>query len=255
MQKSPADFAAFIGIDWADKKHDVCLSLPGADQRERSVLEHRPAAIRAWADQLRQRFAGAPIAVALELSQGPIVSALLEHDFFVLFPVQPTTLARYRSAFKPCRAKDDPTDAELALELLLRHRDKLSRLEPESAPMRTLRRMFEDRRGLVDDRVRITNRLIAALKAYFPQVVGWFRDKETAVFSDFVERMADARTRPAGPQRHPRRLLSVPQRPLRNHHSASHRRHPLRTAPDRRRGHPSAPSLASRSPLEPLPQP
>jgi hypothetical protein len=38
------------------------------------------------------------------------------------------------------------------------------------------------------NRVRITNRLIAALKAYFPQVVGWFRDKEAAVFADFVER-------------------------------------------------------------------
>jgi transposase len=128
------------------------------------------------------------VAVALELSQGPIVSALLEHDFFVLFPVQPTTLARYRKAFTPSRAKDDPTDAELALELLLRHPDKFSRLEPESGPMRTLRQLVQDRRALVDDRVRVTNRLIASLKAYFPQVVGWFRDKETAGFADFVER-------------------------------------------------------------------
>lgn len=188
MQKHPSDFAAFIGIDWGDKKHDVCLSLPDSDQRERSILEHRPASIRAWANQLRQRFAGAPVAVSLELSQGPIVSALLEYDFFVLFPVQPTTLARYRKAFTPSRAKDDPTDAELALELLLRHPDKLTRLEPESAPMRSLRQLVEDRRALVDDRVRVTNRLTAALKAYFPQVLGWFRDKETAVFAAFVER-------------------------------------------------------------------
>jgi hypothetical protein len=91
MQKPPSDFAAFIGIDWADKKHDVCLSVPGVDRLERSVLEHRPAAIRAWAHELHRRFDGAPIAVSLELSQGPIVSALLEHDFFVLFPVQPVT--------------------------------------------------------------------------------------------------------------------------------------------------------------------
>ena len=188
MQKPPATFAAFIGIDWADKKHDICLSVPGVEKRERSVLEHRPAAIRAWADELRQRFAGAPIAVSIELSQGPIVSALLEHDFFVLFPVQPTTLARYRKAFTPSRAKDDPTDAELALELLLRYPEKLTRLEPEGAPMRTLRRLVEDRRALVQDRVRITNRLTAALKAYFPQVLEWFRDKETAVFADFVQR-------------------------------------------------------------------
>ena len=187
MQKS-VPFAAFIGLDWADKKHDVCLSVAGVSKRERSVIEHKPAALRAWAEGLRERFGGAPVAVCLELSQGPIVSALLEHDFFVLFPVQPATLARYRNAFTTSRAKDDPTDAEFALELLLCHPEKLSRLEPESVPMRSLRRLVEARRTLVDDRVRITNRITAALKGYFPQVLGWFRDKDTAVFSAFIER-------------------------------------------------------------------
>jgi hypothetical protein len=141
--------AAFIGIDWADRKHDVCLAVPGFTKLERLVLEHRPAAIRAWAEKLRERFGGAKVAVCLELARGPIVSALLEHDFFVLFPVQPATLARYRSAFTTSRAKDDPTDAALALELLLRHPDKLTRLEPESVGMRSLRRLVEARRTLV----------------------------------------------------------------------------------------------------------
>ena len=121
------------------------------------------------------------------MSRSPVRS-LLEHDFFVLFPVQPTTLARYRETFTTSGAKDDPTDAEFALELLLRHPDKLTRLEPESVPMRSLRRLVEARRTLVQDRVRLTNRMTAALKAYFPQVLDWFRDKEAAVFADFIER-------------------------------------------------------------------
>jgi transposase len=186
--QNPVPFAAFVGIDWADKKHDVCLCAAGSTKRERSVVPHTPAALRDWANKLRARFGGAPVAVCIELSQGPIVSALLEHDFFVLFPVQPKTLARYRAAFTTSGAKDDPTDAEFALELLLRHPDKLTRLEPESVPMRSLRRLVEARRTMVQDRVRITNRLTAALKAYFPQVLDWFRDKEAAVFADFVER-------------------------------------------------------------------
>jgi hypothetical protein len=41
---------------------------------------------------------------------------------------------------------------------------------------------------LVQDRVRLTNRITAALKAYFPQVLDWFRDKEAAVFADFIDR-------------------------------------------------------------------
>ena len=182
------EFAAFIGIDWADRKHDVCLQVPGADVVEASVVEHRPKAIEEWAHKLRERFAGQRIAVCLELSQGPIVSALLEHDIFVIYPVNPSTLAKYRRAFTPSRAKDDPTDAAIALELLRRHPEKLKPLRHESPNMRALRRLVEARRDLVQDRVRITNRLTFTLKAYFPQVLDWFRDKETAVFAAFLER-------------------------------------------------------------------
>jgi transposase len=142
-------------IDWADRKHDVCLQVPGVDAVEASVVEHKPKAIEEWAHKLRDRFAGQRIAVCLELSHGPIVSALLEHDFFVIFPVNPSTLAKYRRAFTPSRAKDDPTDAAIALELLRRHREKLKPLRHESPNMRALRRLVEARRDLVQDRVRL----------------------------------------------------------------------------------------------------
>ena len=132
------EFAAFIGIDWADAKHDVCLQAANAARREFSVLAHRPDAIEAWAGTLRQRFQGQPVAVCLELAKGPLVYALQKYDFLVLFPVNPTTLAKYRQAFTPSQAKDDPTDAELQLELLLRHRDKLKPLHPQGDAMRTL---------------------------------------------------------------------------------------------------------------------
>jgi transposase len=188
MQETPTEFAAFIGIDWADRKHDFCLHVPGAKKREKGVIEHKPAVLNAWAQRLRERFGGAPIAIAVELSRGPIVSALLEHDIFVIFPVNPSMLAKYREAFTPSRAKDDPTDAEIALELLLRHPEKVPPLRRQGPAMRALQRVVEDRRALVEDRVRLTNRLTNALKAYFPQVVDWFRDKETAIFADFLER-------------------------------------------------------------------
>jgi transposase len=188
MKTVHSEFAAYVGLDWADKKHDLCLQVGLDGARERSVLEHTPKIIHAWAEQLQKRFGGAKVAVCLELAKGPIVSALLEHDFIVIFLVQPAMLARYRNAFTPSRAKDDPTDAEFALELLLRYPDRVQRLKPESANMRILRQLVETRRGLVDDRVRVTNRIVAHLKAYFPQVLALFREKDTGVFADFLER-------------------------------------------------------------------
>jgi transposase len=177
-------YAAFVGIDWADRTHASCLQVAGSDQRQCSVLPHRPERMAQWAQVLRQRFEGRPIAVCLELSQGPLRYALQPYDCLVLFAVNPTTLAKYRQAVCLSSAKDHPTDAELARELLMTHRDTLTALQPQSAAMRALPRLVEQRRRLVADQVRLTHRLTAALKPSCPQVLAWFKDKDTMVFCD-----------------------------------------------------------------------
>jgi transposase len=184
----PQRFAALIGIDWANAKHDICLQASDSAAIEHSVVKHSPEAIDVWVRELRQRFGTQPIAIALELDKGPLVYALQKYDGFVLFPVNPTMLAKYRQAFVPSGAKDDPTDAELALQLLLRHPEALKGLKPQSTQMRSLVQLVQDRRRLVNDKVRITNRLTNALKNYFPQPLQWFRDKDTVLFCDFLSR-------------------------------------------------------------------
>src|SRR5215510_615820 len=187
-QTSHNTFAAFIGIDWADAQHDGCLQVAGAAKRECFQLEHTPEAIDAWVTTLRARFHGQPVAICLELNKGPLVFALRKYDFLVLFPINPLTLARYREAFTPSRAKDDPSDAELQLELLLTHRDKLQPLSPQRPAMRALEQLVAHRRRVVGDKVRITNRLTRTLQNYCPQVLHWFQDKDTHIFCDFLSR-------------------------------------------------------------------
>src|SRR2546429_5631449 len=187
-QQASEVFAAFVGLDWADAKHDVCLQAAGTTQREFLRLEHSPEEINSWVQTLRTRFNGQPVAVCLELTKGPIVSALRQYEFLVLFPVNPLTVARYREAFTPSRAKDDPTDAELQVEILLKHRDKLTPLTPQSPAMRALAQLVEHRRRLPGDKVRLTNRLTRALKNYFRHVLQWFPEKDTAFFCAFLTR-------------------------------------------------------------------
>jgi transposase len=183
--QSDLSFAAYVGIDWADRKHDFCLQAADSDQRESGVVAHTPEAIVQWASSLRRRFPG-PIAVCLEIAKGPLINALQRYDFFVIFPLNPAMLAKYREAFTPSGAKDDPTDAELALELVVRHRDKLQMLKPQSPAMRMLATLVEARRSLVDDKTRITNRLTVTLKQYFPQALVWFEQRDTVLFCDFL---------------------------------------------------------------------
>jgi transposase len=182
------EFAALVGLDWADAKHDVCIQATGTARRECLSFAHRPAAIDAWVQTLRTRFHGHPVAVCLELNKGPIVSALRHSDVLVLFPVNPLPVAKYREAFTPSRAKDDPTDADLQVDLLLKHRDQLKPLQPQSPAMRALAPLVEHRRRLVGDKVRCTNRLTRALKNDVPQVLQWLPEKDTAIFCDFRRR-------------------------------------------------------------------
>ena len=180
-------FSAIIGIDWGDTKHDICIQASTSSDREFEVIAHRVDVIDRWAKALHERFGGT-VAVALELSKGPIVSALQKYDFLVIFPINPSTLATYRKALKPSRAKDDPTDAELALNLLVSHPDHFEPLRPQSVRLRTLATLVEQRRQLVADKIRLTNRIRSSLKQYYPQVLEWFDAIDTVLFCEFLIR-------------------------------------------------------------------
>src|SRR2546421_12571101 len=85
QQEAPEAFAAFVGLDWADAKHDVCLQAAGSEHREHSSLDHTPEAIEAWERALQKRFQGKPIAMGLETNKGPIALAFPTYHFLVLF--------------------------------------------------------------------------------------------------------------------------------------------------------------------------
>ena len=184
----PEHFAALIGLDWSDRKHDLCLVDTTSGSCELSVVNHTPEALNEWARALRSRFGGAPVAVCLEQSRGALIYALMKYDFLVLYPVNPQTLSRFREAFTPSRAKDDPSDAEFLVELLMHHRGRLKAWTPDDERTRSLRLLVEHRRRLVGDQTRISNRLTALLKGYFPQVLQWFPDIRTNLVCDLLLR-------------------------------------------------------------------
>ena len=92
-------FVALIGIDWADKKHDICLLDQTTQKIEYSVIQHSPKCIDDWVQVLGKRFNYQPIAISLELKSGPLVYALLKYPFITLVPIAPRALSKYREAF------------------------------------------------------------------------------------------------------------------------------------------------------------
>jgi len=165
------DYAAFIAIDWADRKHVFSLQVAGQTKKETATLEQKPEVIGPWVAKLRERFGGRPVAVAVEQSRGALIHALLTYDFLVIYPLHPATVAKFREAFKSSGAKSDPLDTDQILQILTKHLDQLKPLKPDTEETRLLARLVEDRRKAVDLRTSHVQALTAALKEYFPQAI------------------------------------------------------------------------------------
>jgi transposase len=165
-----------VGIDWADREHVVCI----IDQNDRvkiNTLQQSPQAIAEWVAELDRRFPRKTIAVALEQTKGALIHALLNYNQLVLYPINPKQLSRYRDAIHPSGCKDDPGDAKLLAQFLKLHAEQLRPLKVETQATRKLARYTEIRRKTVEERKRLTLKLISTLKQYFPLMTELFSDK------------------------------------------------------------------------------
>lgn len=180
------DVVAWVGLDWADQRHEIRVQAVDSPRVESFTVEQKPEALHAWVAELRARFPQGKIALALEQSRGAVIYALMNYDFLLLYPIPPKSLARYREAFTPSGAKSDPGDADLLLELVRTHRDRLRVWQPDDELTRRLRLLTEFRRKTVDERTRLTNELNDLLKSYFPQARSWAGDLRSPSACEFL---------------------------------------------------------------------
>lgn len=180
------NFAALIGIDWADKKHDICEFNCCTDEQQQSVIKHSPESIEKWANSLLTRYPNEKVAVGCELKRGPLINALQRFDHIVIYPLNPRQVAHYRKMFASSGSKSDPVDASLQMEILRLFRHKLVPLKPVSTLLKQLSQLVEFRRRTVQERVKVTNRLTDILKQYYPQPLDWFGEKDSLIFRDFL---------------------------------------------------------------------
>jgi len=165
---STPSFLAYVAIDWADRDHVGALRAADSAAVENFPLKQAPEAIDAWVAALRTRFGAGPIALALEQSKGALIYALMKHEGFVLYPINPKQLACFRAAMSASGAKSDPHDAAFLLELLVKHREHLRAWRPDDQTTRLIGQLAEDRRGLIGLQTRLSNTLKSRLKQYFP---------------------------------------------------------------------------------------
>jgi len=182
------EIVAYVGLDWADQQHVLCWCAADSTKVQTAIVRQRPEELQVWVAKLRQRFPQGRVALALEQSRGAVMAALMHYDFLRLYPINPKSLARYRETFFSSGAKDDFHDAALLLDLLVKHRDRLSAWLPDDPLSRQLALRVEHRRQLVDWQTALTHQLTSHLKVYFPQALRWVGQLDSLQACDFLQR-------------------------------------------------------------------
>jgi len=179
----------YAGIDWADQAHFVSIRELGTERVEEKSFDHSGAGLGAMVEWLTKRARGRPedVAVAIEVTRGAIVEALLERRF-VVFAINPKQLDRFRDRHTAAGAKDDRRDAFVLLHSLSTDSHAFRQLNVDKPAVMRLRehaRMYED---LKHDLRRLTNQLRAQLHRYYPQILALSSAADEPWIWDLIER-------------------------------------------------------------------
>jgi transposase len=169
-----------VGIDWAERHHDVCLmAIDG-----QVLAAERVADGVAGLARLHELIAGhasdpAEVVVGMETDRGLLVGALVAAGYQAV-AVNPLAASRYRERHTISGAKSDRADARMLADLVRtdRHRHRLVRGDSELAE--AVKVLARGHQQLVWARRRQANMLRSALRAFYPAALAAFGNDPAA---------------------------------------------------------------------------
>ena len=158
----------FVGIDWAEAHHDVCLvDQEGAVLVKRRVLDGLEGVrqlhelVADYAEESEQ------VVVGIETDRGLLVQALLVAGYQV-YAVNPLAVSRYRDRHTTSRAKSDPGDAKLLADLVRTDRHNHHPIADDSEVAEAVKVLARAQQTLVWSRQRQVNQLRNLLREFYP---------------------------------------------------------------------------------------
>jgi transposase len=164
-------YSLLVGIDWADKCHDVCLIAPDGEKLEEFEVDHTGDGFVTLVGRLLRRVDDpSRVAVVLERPNGPEVETLVERGFHV-YHLNPKQSDRFRDRHCVSGAKDDRLDAYVLADAARTDLHKLRRVRLDDPIIVQLRELSRLDDALGNEQVRLTNRLRDQLRRYYPQML------------------------------------------------------------------------------------
>ena len=171
----------FVGVDWAEDHHDVCVMDPGG----KVLAKGRVGADWAGVVRLHDLIAGAApgeidedepvVTVGIETDRGLLVRALVAAGYRVV-AVNPLAVDRYRDRIRVSGAKSDPGDARVLADLVRTDGHQHRRVAADSDLVEALKLVARAHQSAIWSRRRLANQLRSALREFFPQALDAFDD-------------------------------------------------------------------------------
>ena len=166
----------FIGDDWAEDHHDVCLM----DENGKRLTARRLPEGLTGVRQLHELIAGHAeepdqVVIGIEIDRGLWVGALTAAGYQV-FAVNPLAVARYRDRHHVSGAKSDAGDAKLLADLVRTDQHNHRPIAGDSADAEAIKVLARTHQSLIWARTRQTNTLRSALREYYPAALDVFEN-------------------------------------------------------------------------------
>jgi len=167
----------FVGVDWAEAHHDVCVvddqggvlargrvpdGIGGVARLHALVADHAPDP--------------AGVVVGIETDRGLLVGALVAAGYQV-YGINPLAASRYRERHTTSGAKSDPGDARVLAEVVRTDRHHHRQVAGDSDLAEAVKVLARAHQALVWTRQRQANQLRSALREFYPGALAAFGEE------------------------------------------------------------------------------
>ena len=158
----------FVGIDWAEAHHDVCVLDPeGGVLIKGRVPDGVEGVSRLHAMVSERAQEPSEVVVGIEIDRGLLVAALVGAGYHV-YAVNPFAVSRYRDRHASSRAKSDPGDAKVLADLVRTDRRNHREVSADTDLAEAIKILARTHQSLVWSRQRQLNQLRSTLREFYP---------------------------------------------------------------------------------------
>lgn len=177
----------FVGIDLADKKHDICILDSSGNILKTFIVSHSPEGLDQLLDTIRSLPNDQEILIAAE-TPGHLFIQYLHTLGYTVYAINPKSVDRTRDRFSPAGAKDDTRDARVLADLLRTDRHQYRPIRVDIESLSELKHLVADHQTLVSNRKDVENQIRSCLKDYYPRALECFSKLDQKVTIAFLRR-------------------------------------------------------------------